>query len=72
MLFYPIILYSDIIGRVKNGEALPCRPVLFSDVTNVDEQTRQLMVKCWNENSFQRPSFVEIKAYIRKNLLKGE
>lgn len=76
----PITVYSvflhnlfilDIIGRVKNGETVPCRPVLYLGVLNVDDATKQLMANCWQENTYSRPSFQEIKNYIRKNLQKG-
>ena len=62
------ILYLDIVGRVRNRETMPCRPEVFSEVKEVHSAVAKLMQLCWIDNEFERPSFGNIRSYIKKNI----
>ncbi|ELU18794.1 hypothetical protein CAPTEDRAFT_180115 [Capitella teleta] len=53
---------KDLIGRVRNGETPPFRPVL-SGVPGVEVHTPliQMMKECWAEDANARPDFYSIK-----------
>lgn len=61
------IYFAEIIQLVKDGacgpNATPFRPKIeesaFADIN-------QIMVKCWSEDSFERPDFGILKSTIRK------
>ncbi|XP_036362849.1 atrial natriuretic peptide receptor 1-like [Octopus sinensis] len=57
---------KDIVGRVRNGESVPFRPLRFRD-TDVEPSITNLMEMCWAENPNQRPDFNGIKTYLRNH-----
>ena len=63
-----IFLFQDIIGRVRNRETTPCRPEIFSDVPEVSTTVVKLMQLCWIDNEADRPTFGNIRSYIKKNI----
>ena len=48
------------MGRVRNGETPPFRPVLPVDET-VDTCLTDLMRECWIEDAITRPDLVVVK-----------
>jgi hypothetical protein len=57
--------YSDVVNRIRNGESIPYRPVL-PETTELGRPLVDLIKSCWSENPDQRPTFVQIRAALRK------
>ena len=58
----------DIIGRIRNRETNPCRPEIFADIMEVKPSVAKLMQLCWIDNEIYRPTFGNIRSYIKKNV----
>ncbi|XP_052829450.1 atrial natriuretic peptide receptor 1 [Octopus bimaculoides] len=62
--------YRDIIGRVRNGESIPFRPTLNTEIGSIndpDHVLKNLMEICWAEDPNQRPDFITIKSYLKSH-----
>ena len=65
---YVDFLFLDIIGKVRNREIPACRPKLFNDVGDLSPSVSKLMQLCWSDAEFSRPTFGNIRTYIKKNI----
>jgi hypothetical protein len=63
-------LLTDLIGRVRNGETPPFRPILC-DESAQDASLVTLMKDCWDEDAERRPEFAAIKNRLN-NVNKGK
>ncbi|KAL3858493.1 hypothetical protein ACJMK2_013081, partial [Sinanodonta woodiana] len=59
------MIARDIIGRVKNGETILCRPDTCIDVQDLNPANVMLMELCWSEHPSDRPTFATINSYMR-------
>ena len=57
-----LMCVPDLIGRVRNGETPPFRPILPADAkAEHTNPLKELMIECWSEDPSNRPDFTEIK-----------
>ena len=63
---------TDIVERVKNKEDVPYRPVVpyGHDPEEAPPEVLNLMEKCWDEEPAARPTFREIRKFL-KSINKG-
>jgi len=60
-----VVLVTDVIHRVRNGESIPFRPHL-PEATELGKSMLDLIKTCWSEAPEQRPAFATIRGSLRK------
>ena len=66
-----LMVYSDIVDRVRKGLSPPYRPVLQDTPEDTPPSIVTMMTECWEEDPNQRPSFNDCLKKI-KNTTKGQ
>ena len=59
---------SDLVEQVQKRMRNPCRPKIYTESQDVTPAVVKLMQLCWSDNELERPTFRNIRHYIKKNI----